>query len=1139
MTTVKNICACALAALILVSGLRVHVAAARNVEAAQVTPRAYFYEPSISPDRKEIAFVSGGDIWTVPAEGGEARLLVSHPANESRPLYSPDGKRLAFISTRTGNGDIYVLDFARGDLKRLTFDDGFEQLDSWSYDGKWIYFSSTARDISGSNDIYRVSADGGTPMQVSADRYANEWAAAPAPNGTDMAFVGNGYAQWWRHGHAHIDESVITLMRGLSTSNYEALTAGSAKEIWPMWGDGGKSLYFMSDRSGSENIWKLALGGEPRQVTKFTDGRVLWPSISYDGREIVFERGFGIWKLDAESGRASEVKITRRGVPAGPAVERVRQTDQLQDLALSPDGKKIAFVARGEVFAASATDGGDAVRLTTTPAPESQPTWAPDSRRLAYVSERNGPGQLFLYDFATSAETQLTTGADGDNTPRFSPDGKWLAFERAGREIRALNLDTKRERVVASGSLERPPLAPDRPFVWSPDSKWIAFIPVGQKLFHNVFVAQVEGDGRSQPVSFLANGGSDTVSWSPDGTFILFDTGQRTEPGQLARVDLIQRTPKFREDQFRDLFKEETPKNVSPSLRRQENNPQSPVPPTQTPPNTTPTPTPTPSETPATPTPGQTPATTPSQTPPPTPQDLLGRGAQGSVENRTGKPVEIVFDGIRRRLSLLPVGVDVLYQTISPDGKSVLMIAGVANQTNLYVYSLDELSREPAIARQLTSTQGAKSDAQFSPDSKEVFFLENGRIQVAPLDQRQPTHPLAVSAEMDVDFSREKLEVFNQGWQYMRDNFFDPKFHGADWQGIHDQLMPYVAGAGTPDEVRRLMSLMIGELNASHLGVAGPFGSTQTTTGRLGLDFDREVYERDGHLRVSSVIPLGPAAVARDASTPDRTRPVKAGEYLLAVDGKQIDARTNLDELLNYKIGRRVTITVASSPGGADRKDLDIRPASIGTEKGLRYREWVEERRAYVERVSGGRVGYVHMIDMSSASLAQLYVDLDAENQSKDAVIIDVRHNNGGFVNVYAIDVLARKSYLRMTPRGFATAPARTVLGQRALELPTALVTDQYSLSDSEDFTQGYRALHLGKVVGEPTAGWIIFTSNVSLLDGTVFRLPFSRIQTAEGEDMELNPRPVDLNVTRPIGESYTGRDSQLDAAVRELLGGK
>src|SRR5437588_636851 len=1021
MFTVKNLRVCAVAFMLLTFGLKFPAAHAQKVAAQPTESRPYFYEPSISPDRKEIAFVSGGDIWTVPADGGEARLLVSHPATESRPLYSPDGRRLAFISTRTGNGDIYVLDFASGDLKRLTFDDGYEQLDSWSYDGKWIYFSSTARDISASNDIYRVSAEGGTPMQVSADRYANEWSAAPAPNGTDLAFVGKGYVQWWRHGHTHIDESVIMLMHNHSTSGYERLTDGDAKEVWPMWGDGGKSLYFMSDRSGAENIWKLTPGGEARQLTKFTDGRVLWPSISYDGRAIVFERGFGVWKLDTESGRAGEVRIARRGVPAGPA------------------------------------------------------------------------------------------------------------FERGGREIRALNMETRQERVVATGALQRPPLNPDRPFVWSPDSRWIAYLPVGQKLFRNVFVARVEGDGKSEPVSFLANGGSDTVAWSPDGTFILFDTGQRTEPGQLARVDLIPRTPRFREDQFRDLFKEETPKNVSPTLRRQENNPQSPVPPPGTPPQT-PTPTPT-----QTPTPSPTETATPAQTPTPSRTPQPATVAPGGAKP-PDKPVEIVFDGIRRRLSLLPVGVDVFYQTISPDGKWILMIAGAENETNLYLFSLDELSREPSVARQLTSTPGFKTDAQFSPDSQQVFYVENGRIQIAPLDQRQPPRSLAVAAAMEVEFAREKTEVFEQGWEYMRDNSYDPNFHAADWQAVHDQLLPYVEGAGTPDEVRRLMRLMVGELNASHLGVSLPFGTTQVTTGRLGLDFDREEYERTGRLRVAQVIPLGPSALARDTASPDKTRAVKVGEYLLAVDGKQLDARTNLEDLLNYKIGRRITLAVASSPEGAGVLELDVRPVNLATEKGLRYCKWVDEKRAYVERVSAGRVGYVHMIDMSSASLSQLYVDLDAENQSKEAVVVDIRHNDGGFVNVYAVDVLARRSYLRMTPRGFAPAPARTALGQRALELPTALVTDQYSLSDAEDFTEGYRSLRLGKVVGEPTAGWIIHTSGVSLLEGTVFRLPYVRIETAEGVEMERNPRPVDVPVARPVGESYTDHDSQLDAAVRELL---
>ena len=256
--------------------------------------------------------------------------------------------------------------------------------------------------------------------------------------------LGARYSKWWRQGRAHIDESEIWLMRNHSTSVYERLTEGGAKQMWPMWSADGRTLFYMSDRGGAENLWALGLGGKPRQLTKFTDGRVLWPSISADGKLIVFERGFGVWKLDTSSGRAEEVRIARRGAAAGPSVERLRLADQFQELALAPDGKKVAFVVRGEVFAASATDGGDAARVTVTPGPESQPAWAPDSRRLVYVSERNGAAQIFLYDFGTNAETRAMLGWA---TRRLFPPDEVARFWRGGRELRGLNVESSRSRV--------------------------------------------------------------------------------------------------------------------------------------------------------------------------------------------------------------------------------------------------------------------------------------------------------------------------------------------------------------------------------------------------------------------------------------------------------------------------------------------------------------------------------------------------------------------------------------------------------------------------------------------------------------------------------------------------------------------
>lgn len=290
------------------------------------------------------------------------------------------------------------------------------------------------------------------------------------------------------------------------------------------------------------------------------------------------------------------------------------------------------------------------------------------------------------------------------------------------------------------------------------------------------------------------------------------------------------------------------------------------------------------------------------------------------------------------------------------------------------------------------------------------------------------------------------------------------------------------------------------------------------------MRFDRVASERDGTLRVAEVLPLGPAALAG----------VRVGDAISSIDGQTVTRATNLDELLAFRIGRRVALGVAAPDG--TKRDVAVRPVNLNTEKGLLYRAWVESRRAYVDRVSGGKLGYVHMPDMSSESLAQLYLDLDAENQSKQGVVVDVRNNNGGFVNAYALDVFGRRPYLTMQTRGFGPTAARAQLGQRALELPTVLVTNQHSLSDAEDFTEGWRTLGLGPVVGEPTAGWIIFTWNMPLMDGGSVRLPRSRITDNAGKDMELHPRPVDVEVVRPVGESYTGRDSQLDAAVRELL---
>jgi Tol biopolymer transport system component/C-terminal processing protease CtpA/Prc len=1017
------------------------------------------YEPALSPDHSEIAFVSGGDIWTVPAVGGEARLLVSHPATESRPLYSPDGTRLAFISTRTGGGDIYVLQLRTGELKRITFDDVRSALDAWSPDGKYLYFSSSRGDVGSMADLYKIPADGGMAVAVSADRYADESQAAPNPVNSTIAFTSGGMAvsQWWRKGHAHIDETRFTLLTPAATAagvpQYQPLLENHAKNLWPMWSPDGKKLFYMSDASGVENIWEKPLNGNAKMLTKFTDGRVLFPSISHDGKAIVFERDFRIWKLDVASGACAAVEVAVRGTPAGVTSTHLSLTTGFRDLVLSPDGKKVAFVAHGEIFAASAKDAGNALRITSTAANESQIAWSPDSKKITYVSDRDGPGHIFLYDFTSETETALTSGTQQDARPVWSPDGTRIAFFRDGREIHVMRPDTKADVTVVAKKLRTlsPAFREDaNPVSWSPDGQWLAFLSNEARSFSNVAVVPAAG-GAEQQLSFLSNASGEGIVWSPDRSYLLFGTGQRTEKRSIARIDLLPKTPRFREDQFRDLFRAETQPKAAP------------------------------------------------------------------------KPVQIVFEGIRQRLRLLNLGLDAGSESISPDGKTLLFLAssgataGPGAQQNLYTYSLDEFAREPAVPRQLTSTPGMKSNPQFSPDGKEVFYLEAGKVTAIPIETRV-ARPLAITAELDVNFDEEKKEVFHQAWSIINESYYDPKFHGANWSDARGQYAKWLEAARTPDEMRRVISLMIGELNSSHSGIGAgqqPGAPPAAVTGRLGLTLD------PADNTILSVTALGPADVAG----------IKAGEKLLTVDGKALTPAVNLDELLQYKIDRRILVSTSA------RKDIPLLPVNNATEKRLLYREWVEGRRAYVNKVSGGRLGYVHILDMSAEALDQLYIDLDSENQNREGVVIDIRNNTGGFVNSYALDVFARRGYLTMTPRDRIGASARSVNGQRSLELPTVLVVNQSSLSDAEDFTEGYRTLKLGKVVGVPTAGWIIYTGSATLIDGSALRTPGTKITANDGTDMELHPRPVDITVDRPVGESYTGKDAQLDVAVKELLG--
>jgi tricorn protease len=1048
-------------------------------------PIPSFAEPSVSPDHSEIAFVSGGDIWSVASGGGTARLLAAVDGTASRPLFSPDGKRLAFVSSRSGAYGIYVLTLVGGTLVRLTHNDALPELDGWAADGASIYFTTNENNIGYDGDVMRVAATGGTPVRAIGERFVNAMQAAPSPDGRTIAFVRNGFTQWWRRGHSHIDQDEIVVDRLGAPQRFGTVTDGASKDRWPMWSPDGGTLYFVSDRSGSDELW-AAGSVRPRQLTALHGESVMWPTISRDGKLIAFEHAMGIWTYDPASGATHRLAIDLRGLPDVTPPQHGVQTSRFSALSLSPDGKKIAFVAHGMIFAASAQDGSNAQPVPGTgSAADDLPVWNADSRRIAYVVDRGTEQAIATYTFPDGPERIVTPPGHHDDYPHWSPDGKTLAFVRDGVELHLLGVASHTDRVVAHGLMDRRPFGDEGNISFSPTGDWIAYTDEDRGGFSNVRVVPTAG-GTTHPITFMPNTNGGPVTWSPDGMRLYFVTSQRTEPADVAQIDLVPHAPRFREDAFRRLFDQEPSRPELPS-------------------RTIPT---------------APPSAAPSASPRPRPEASATPGPQ-----RT----RIEFSGIRERATMLATGLDVASVRVTPDGKTLLLVANAATDQNLYTYSVDDTSTSPAVARQLTNTLGPKEGLTIAPDGKTAYYLDSGRVWMVALDTRTATQ-LAVAAELTIDFTRMREVVFRQAWSLLDRWYADPKFHGADWNAIFRTYEPHALAARTPAEFRRVIQLMLGEMNSSHMGISAASSLTPApgpTIGRLGAQWDPQTYERTGRLRIAEIVPLGPLALAGG---------VAVGDDVLAVDGAPVDRHTDVDALLANRIGKRTVLRIAPHGDAGAARSVPVLPVDLPTEQGLLYRAWVGTRRTYVERVSGGRLGYVHLLDMSAEALRKFALDLDTENREKDGVVVDIRNNEGGFVDPYATDVLTRREYDRFHSRFGTDAPPRTSLGQRVLDKPTVLVVNEHSLSDAENFTEGYRQLHAGPVVGEPTAGWIIFTSAATLADGSTLRLPSTRVFTLDGIDMELHPRPVDVPVDNPPGAAERGADPQLDVAVRALL---
>ncbi len=1120
-----------------------------------MTGQPSFRMPALLPDGSAILFVYAGDVWLAPRGGGFAERLTSAAGGHLHPVCAPDGAWVAFASNRAGGLDVYVLHLTSGETRRLTFTDAEAVPQCWSPDSTAVYFSSTHEQQG--NALYRVPVTGGTPLPLWGEPYGDFAYAAADHRGEQLALTIER-SHWWRRGpnpfspadiwlaptaalqqaapytlHDEPAEPAPTLPRMVVGAGVR-LAGHAGRNSFAQWNPNDTGLYFVSDRDGTDNLWLLNLAtGTPRQLTRFDDGRVLWARAAADHPMVTFERDAQVWLYDEATSSAAPVPIRVRG--EGYSIPASFETYQrgVGELALSRDGKKLAFVLRGKLFAdfadketAREQPPSGALAITHGTSRERQVVWSPDSSVVSYVSDCDGEPAIYAYQFSTRRSMCVTPNSTAPcRLPTISPDGKWLAYLHGTTEVRLLNIETDEDRHFADGRFV---WVGD--LAWSPDSQWLAFLTHDEQMYANVYVQRIN-EATARPVTFLSNVNAYGLLWSPDGRFMVFTTAHYRSESQIVRVDLRPPEPQFRETAFEKLFEEQrkageggTPGSTGSTQSNEhsddddetdddETDDETPPPDVQ---DDTADAVPTP------PAPGTgDPNGTTGDRAPAAPQDPHGERPPDS----TRPQVEIVFAGIERRLQLLtPPDMRAVAHDISPNSRDLLLVANVMDTSNIWSLPLDE-ARAGDAPRQLTANSSHKHNVQFAPDGKSFYSIEGGQIVTRKMPGGSDASTLSVRCTVRVDFAAEKRHVFDEAWRVLRDTFYDETFGGRDWAALHAHYLPFLDGCRTPGDLRNVLNLMIGELGTSHTGVFGR--GTSSDLGYLGIQFDGHELATSGRLRVLALLPDGPAM---QVATPPRP-----GEYLVAIDGEPLTPEQSLHERLLERAGRRVWLRLAADPASDDTREVAVRPIDDDDYDTLRYRAWVNWNRAYVTRASDGRLGYLHIRAMNYAAYEQFLHDLDTANRQKDGLILDVRYNGGGYTSTLLLDVLTRRPVVREGFRGHLRSDVYHVSGNRALHLPTTLLTNAASASDAEVFSELYRQAGLGAVIGQPTAGAVIGTTSYTLLNGMVLRLPTYSVTTLSGENMEGTGRPVDEHVDLPPGAWAAGRDGQLDAAVATL----
>ena len=1046
-----------------------------------------------------IAFTYLADIWTAREDGSSPQRLTVHGARDAYPRFSPDGRWIAFSSDRMGGLDVYIIPTGGGTAKQLTFHSADDVVLGWSPDSKSVLFSSQ-RGEDFAAKLYTVGLDGGMPRNVGADMGIY---ASFSPDGRRLA-INRKSQSYWRKFYRGSSQSDVTVM-DVAAKKFTDVTDFNGMDTWPMWsGDG--YIYFVSDREGEQtNIHRVSeRGGAAERVTTFASGDVRWPAMSADGKTIVFEHDFGVWKLDVASRRATPIPLSIAAEISENLVEYRDFRSEADDYDLAPTGRRVALSVHGEIFTAPAEEG-DLVQVTDSPFRDRSPEYSPDGRWIAYISDASGREELYVASADGAGAARKITDVDALKLGfTWSPDSREIVYTASDSKLRRVNVETKQSSELASsvyGAIGAP--------AWSPDGKWITYARPDFTRTNDIYLIAATG-GEERRVTFDSYHEA-SPRFSPDGRKLYF---VRTEGFGFGPTSLSQLFAVTLERETRDPNdpEEEAADSVRQSRRAERVD---------------------------------------SAT-----RTAAAARQPGVPRVAPGRPVTVDFAGLKRRtrqITRMPFSVNTY--AVAPDGRTIVFATSEPSGTRSVpvLYSIQETGRR--LTRIIAgATAGSDEDAapaaggpgsgmgdlNFSSDGRTLFFREGRSIYSVGVPQGSSSaasssmtasrgdaarRQVNFTAKVKIDRPAEWAQMFDDAWRTMKYRFYDPKMHGKDWDAMRAKYRPLVESVGDRQELLNVVNEMIGELNASHTGAAPPPGgrSGGAATGHLGVELEAD--EKAGRYRVTHVYEEGPA-------DKDWVK-VSAGDYLIAINGKQVKAGDNYWPMLNHRLNRKVEVTFNNRPADEGAWKTRIEPSSQGAYSQLRYERWVKQRREMTDKLSGGRIGYVHIQGMNQPSLRRFEKEL-RENRDKEALVIDQRWNGGGNIEQELLALLVQRQYQVWQPRGTepTTRPFAGFFG------PKVVLQNWRSASNAEMFPAGFRALGLGKVIGTPTAGAVIGTGSYSLIDGSTVRTPGVGVFLAdEGRtNMENTGVQPDILVENAPEEVLSGKDRQLEVGVQELL---